>query len=341
MQRMSTIIPQANDRLTGPLLGEPISINELLTSPPEPVEWLVQDLIPAGNLVVFSGRPGDYKTFVELHLAVSIAAGEPVFGHFETTKSSVLIVDEENSKSLLRSRLGSLSADNSLQVHLMIREGVKVNLGRHMLQIKKFVLKHDIKLVCFDSLVRIHSGDENSAVDMSKVFESFRPLLKHGVTILFTHHHRKESAFQSKNASQSLRGSSDILASVDCHLMIERNREESKIKITQNKLRVQEELKPFEVKVVSLEDKISFEYAGEITEVEIKRDLAKPLILKAVENGEKSQQELKLLLKGKIGGNAAMAAIRELVEDGQLIEKSGAKNKKSYIIPGEQNQLFS
>ena len=155
------------------------------------------------------------------------------------------------------------------------------------------------------------------------------------ITVLLIHHHRKESASQNRNISQSLRGSSDILASADCHLMVERNKEEAKVKITQNKLRVQEEMKPFEVKVISLEDKVLFEYVGEISGIEAKRELAKPLILAAVENGEKSQKELREILKGQVGGNAVMAAIRELVEDGEIAEITGAKNRKSYVSFGQ------
>ena len=178
MNKLSNLLPQAEDQILGSVLPPPIAIGELLIAPEEPISWLVHDLIPTGSLVVFSGKSGDYKTFIELHMAISIASGQPVFGHFETMQSSVAIVDEENSTRLLVSRLNKLNAEVEMPIHFWIREGFKVSNARHMSQLRKFAIETGVKLICFDSLIRLHTGDENNAVEMSKVFENFKPLLR-------------------------------------------------------------------------------------------------------------------------------------------------------------------
>jgi hypothetical protein len=79
--------------------------------------------------------------------------------------------------------------------------------------------------------------------------------------IVFIHHHKKEQGFGKKGGSQSVRGSSDIFAALDCHISVERH--EDYLTIYQNKLRVQPQLEPFNVKIVKSEDqKIAFLYDG-------------------------------------------------------------------------------
>lgn len=335
MEIIKDTLAQAEERLIKNPFSKPILIGDLLNSPEEQVPWLVTGLIPAGGLTAFSGMPGDFKTWVELEIAIAVASGKLLFGQFETVQGNVLIIDEENNKNLLRSRLKALSANNELKIYIWVKEGVKADMPSHMVQIIKFVKANDIKLVCFDSLVRIHSKEENDAKQMAQLFAHFNPLLKLGVTVLFTHHHRKNSVGQSKPGSQNMRGSSDILASVDCHLMISRNKDEHKLRISQEKLRVAEELKPFEVNIVSDGEYLSLEYGSPVAEHETRQEEARADILELLEQGAMSQGEIKQLLKGRFGGNSTGKALAALVAEGVIIETVGDKNKKTYELVSE------
>ena len=137
-------------------LPNPITLSELLSTPVEDVEWLVDRLIPVGSLTALSGMPGYFKTWVALHIAKSVSSGESLFGHFDTIKGNVLLVDEEDHKNFLQIRFNTLQVDPGSKIYLWIMEGFKADNASHMDQLKRFVQDHEIKLISFDSLVRIH-----------------------------------------------------------------------------------------------------------------------------------------------------------------------------------------
>ncbi len=63
-------------------------------------------------------------------------------------------------------------------------------------------------MIVFDSLVRFHEADENSAKQMAEVFGKLRSIAEVGATAFLIHH-------QGKSRTSLYRGSSDILAGVD------------------------------------------------------------------------------------------------------------------------------
>jgi hypothetical protein len=63
-------------------------------------------------------------------------------------------------------------------------------------------------VLIFDSMIRFHSADENSATQMAPVMAALRSLATAGASIVVLHH-------KSKSETSSYRGSSDILAGAD------------------------------------------------------------------------------------------------------------------------------
>ena len=171
---------------------------------------------------------------------------------------------------------------------------------------------------------------------MAQVFDNFLSLRKNGVSILFTHHHRKPGVQQSRDAGHSLRGSSDILASLDSHLMVDPNKEGTKLRITQNKMRVAEKLEPFEITIVKSDGRLQFEY-DDVVDTEHKKDNAKADILEILEHGPLSTQQIKEELNGRVGVNSIGDALKELVVEQRLGVKVGQKNKKTYTLMEEPN----
>ena len=70
----------------------------------EPVDWLVEGLIPRGSFVLLLAPPGSYKTFFALNLAKCLAQGEPFLGR-DLEAGSVTYIDRENPRSVISSRL--------------------------------------------------------------------------------------------------------------------------------------------------------------------------------------------------------------------------------------------
>ncbi len=288
-------------------------------------------------MVILSGEPGSYKTWLLLHIALCVAAGKPVFGQFATTQGPVLIIDEENRHALLQDRLKRLGADQQLPITFSIKSGF--SLESRFAQLLQCVVIYGIKLVMLDSFVRMHERDENDAKQMSSVFKLLSSLQAAGAAVLMTHHHRKDYGGGARK-SQSLRGSSDILAALDSHLSIER-KGSGQIEITQTKLRDREEVEAFGLTITNVDDtSTTIEFIGSI--LKKKQDEAKariPALL--VDRGEMARADLVAELKDVAGGNAVANAIKELLTEQKIIERVGEKNKKFYSAQSLDSSLVS
>lgn len=71
--------------------------SDMLTKSDAPPQWLVQDFLYQGSLVVLAGDPGVGKSVLGYTAAIAISAGLPLLGLL-TTPSRVLYFDEENSE---------------------------------------------------------------------------------------------------------------------------------------------------------------------------------------------------------------------------------------------------
>jgi AAA domain len=224
-------------------------------------EYIVSRLIPESSITIFSGYSRSFKTYVLLQTAISIASGTPLFGQFQTYKSGVLMIDEENGERLLQKRLNQLGASSDLPIYFTPKQGfflddISIN------NVIDSCISNDIKLVIIDSLIRVHGSDENSAREMAKVFRQLRKFTEQGISVLVTQHNRKQGAFNG-GAGNEMRGSGDILAAVDSHIGITR-KEKWYLYFDQTKQRYDIELDPFQVKVEASETTFSFEYLGTV-----------------------------------------------------------------------------
>lgn len=82
----------------------------LLDAEEEPLPvWLVTNLLPAREPVLFAGEGGSMKTTILLHLAVAVAAGGLVFGLHPVVAGSVLIVSGEDSLGVIQNRVRAIA----------------------------------------------------------------------------------------------------------------------------------------------------------------------------------------------------------------------------------------
>ncbi|OGZ66323.1 MAG: hypothetical protein A3C50_01255 [Candidatus Staskawiczbacteria bacterium RIFCSPHIGHO2_02_FULL_43_16] len=239
------------DSSAKPVNFTPFTLTDLYKEEFPPGRWVIQDLIPLGTITALTGDSNTYKTFLTQSMAASIASGIPFLGHFPTTPGKVLIVDEENHRRQVQERFKDLGINATLDIIFLSLEGVKVDNEEHIEKLKEIIEKEKPVLVIFDSLVRLHGGEENSATEMSATFSGMKKLICDDLAILFIHHHRKPQGFAKKSSSQSIRGSSDILAAVDAHLAVDRK--DTDFTISQTKMRLQPEIKPFKASLVPTE----------------------------------------------------------------------------------------
>src|SRR3989344_5389393 len=157
---------------------------------------------------------------------------------------------------------------------------------------------------------------------MSLVMAQFSQLNKEGVSILFTHHHRKQVAGSFSHSSQSLRGSSDILAAVDCHLTVEKSRDEETLIVRQEKLRTAPAIEPFRIAISKIDNGLRFTYLGPQGSKKPKKEDAKEMIVGSLSEQKhlfREDIQSKLTGSGIAGKQATDEAIKDLLED-RIIE---------------------
>lgn len=308
----------------------PLDLAALMAKEFPAVEWLVESLIPSGCTVAISGDPASNKTWLILHLATQVALGQVVFDKFSTDQGGVLIVDEESGARLLQNRFKMLTVPPELPIHFLTLTGFKLaeeSVGKLITKAEEL----GVKLVIFDALVRIHNADENDAVKMAGVFHHLKQLNKAGIAVVFTHHNRK-SGVNKFSSSQEMRGSSDILASVDIHLAVKKDGDVMIIDQTKNRLDAQ--LRPFKVNIIKEEDGWSFDYAGEIDEAVTVKTSFQTAIREILASADSPIWKHELFrmaaVSGVVGGYGSFkVAVSEMVKKDppELFERKGERNK--------------
>ena len=288
------------------------------------VPWLIHNLISENSIVFLSGAPGQYKTWIGLHLALSAAKGQPAFGSFKCAQPmGVMVIDEENSDRRLQARLKLMAKE--WKIPLFFRIGERLNLEDGEEAIKELIsdcLALNVRLAVFDSFVRFFPHlDENSAKDTNKAYQQIRKINDAGIATLFIHHNRKQGIIKVKPSdtlgiAETMRGSSDILAMCDAHMAIvpvERNM----VAIVQTKQREDEIVEPFKVEIRGNEDRTSLEfvYAGKFDEDENKQVKCTEACMMEISNhsGEKFDVEhFTGLFYGLFGESMIRKSLRSL-----------------------------
>lgn len=336
-REFESIVKEEKSKLERTTMKEaftPISLNELFSKKFPKNKWVVEKIIPLEGITIISAAPASYKTWLLLKMAIAISKGESLFGQFKCKQNNVLIIDEENHMRLLRDRMTALGAKNNLAIHFMSQKGFLVSNKEIFEIVIELCKERNIGVIFIDSLVRINEADENSASEMSKVFREIKKFCQNGITVIVTHHDKKEGGRIKLSAQNKLRGSGDIQASVDCHLAITRDENNrNRITIKQAKLRDDPEIEPFTLEVSENDaGKTDFvylgSYSGKISQKELAMRFVK-LILK--ENKcEMTISEIKTKINKQhgIGEKNTADAIKELADKKVVTVRKGEKNAK-------------
>ena len=179
--------------------------------PQPPLEWVVENLIPACSVGMLVGAPGSKKTYSLLDLAVKASTSQDWLG-FKTTQSNVLILDEESGPNRIKRRLSGIirahSGDASLPIHFTSLAHLDLRKPSDLGTITQLIQNHHAKLVILDALADFMlGGDENAVQDVQPVFQNLRLIAEvNQCAIIVIHHVNKNGGY---------RGSSAILGAVD------------------------------------------------------------------------------------------------------------------------------
>jgi len=315
-----------------------ISIKELFTKEQKLHSFLIKKLLP-NKLNVMSGQPGAGKSWIMLEMAKAVATGSKLFEKYETVQGAVMIVDGESGEQELKKRMLQMGFDKDLPIYVISEQGIKLDNPETLKFLHSKAKELDIKFIIFDPFSAMHSKTENNAEDMQIVMESMASFTNQGITVLFLHHHRKESSFSPSSMSQNLRGSSVILSRVDSQTVIINKGDQgttTRIRYSQEKLRNGKREKTFELFLDEDETGIYLKHAGEIEVENSKMDTAIDVIPKILKDEGKTKEEIcQLLKKEDIQERTASMALRKL-EKARTIQKTRRGKKNFYTVAQEE-----
>jgi len=196
----------------------------------EEMNWYVKGYIPEKSIVMWGGKRASFKSWSALHLAVALASGMPLFNKFETTKVSVLYIDEENGIETLKDRISKIKQGMGITESLenlgyVSFEGIKLDRIEWRDKINNFLTDHNPCVIIVDSFRRIISTEENDATEVNKVFtELIRPIIQeHNCTWILIHHLRKGVGGKApEDIMDELRGSSELTNYADIVIIFTR-----------------------------------------------------------------------------------------------------------------------
>ncbi len=207
-------------------------IPDVMTMAAPRIEWVVEGIIPRASVTLLAGEPGSYKSWLALTLLrASVAGGR--FLERECAALNVLYLDRENPLAVVRERLAILGVESLGSTRIWggwLTDAPPAIGDARLLEIAR----ERQPLLLFDSLIRFHSADENSATEMAEVMKNLRALANVGATVVALHH-------KSKAEGSHYRGSSDIAGGVDTAFSVSRDRQAGILKLECFKSRFVEE----------------------------------------------------------------------------------------------------
>lgn len=305
------------------LLTEPL--DRLLNEQFPPEVWIVDKLIPDEAVTILAGFPGSFKTWLYMYIAVKVAKGQPVFGQYKTKHTNVLVFDEESGRRRLQNRFRQLGAPEDNSIHLMSRAGYKMN-QLYANAIAQKAREVGAGLIVFDSFTRFNAdSDENTSGDMAKLMDFYRQLADAGFAVLILHHNRKDNA-GNFNAGQAMRGSTEIMAAVDCQIAVSRTGQSEIVKLEQTKNRDTWESAPIKLRFQL--NAREFEFVGtDKTTAEIEAELHSSLLELVKNNPGLAQGSLTALAKAsgiKVGDKKIISILEELERLEKITIKPGS-----------------
>jgi len=170
------------------------------------VDWAVDGIIPRYAVTLIAGESGHFKSWLAFLMGGRVASGGRYLGR-ACQKMPVVYFDRENPAAVVRERAEILGLSGLADLKYWGGWLEEQAPGLGDFRLLEFAREHK-PLMIFDSLIRFHEGEENSASEMARVMGDLRQLANAGATPVPLHH-------RSKSETSIYRGSSDIKAGID------------------------------------------------------------------------------------------------------------------------------
>jgi RecA-family ATPase len=214
-----------------------ISAGSLLASPPQARNWLIKDFLPSRVVAALIAAGGTGKSYLAMHIAISVASGSSLFGKFIPIKpAKVVFISGEDDSTEIQRRLHAVMHGMPVQ----LKTSVNINLNfidladafelftqkpasgevqitdvpAKLVQAIKQVAGDSVDLIIVDPVSRFRGGEENAASDTTRFVQSLQYLRDQlGATVLALHHVNK-GAKTNGTSQNNARGSSAFIDGV-------------------------------------------------------------------------------------------------------------------------------
>jgi len=187
-----------------------ITFDELLDIEIQELEWLIPELLPAGEMVILGGSPKSGKTLMAVDAAFAIATGEDDFLGLRPQQGKVLLISNDENQRSTKSKLlkrGFRKGDN-LQIIF------DWNISR-LYELERVLDNFRPDVVIIDSLKSITSHNsqisENSAEFANSLYLLKNLFNRYHTSSILIHHTNKNKDAMGVN---KLRGSTAIAGAV-------------------------------------------------------------------------------------------------------------------------------
>jgi hypothetical protein len=201
---------------------ETMDAETLMTTPMEPLKFIVSGLLPEG-LHVLAGSPKIGKSWLALWICLQVAKGEKVWG-FETLRSKVLYLCLEDSFVRIQSRLFEITDEAPSTLHFAIMSDA---IGHDLEnQIESFIKEHPgTGLIVIDTLQKVRKTVSANVNPYASDYDDINALKqisdRHHLAILLVHHLRKTGDADPLNM---ISGTSGIAGGADTNFVLQKDK---------------------------------------------------------------------------------------------------------------------
>jgi len=218
--------------------GEYVTIdgNQLLRTELPDIDWIIDDMIPAGDLISIAGPSGVGKTrYISLLIACLLTGRTDLMGLPAANKpiSTLYFANEEKGEDLQRRIKAAMHANGLVggrrswvrgkdagRIRFLTQDqGMLVPNLELLDQIVDKVKRDEIELVIFDPFNTLGGEEENSAASVDQIISCFQYIAQHtGAAVMFIHHtpkDRSEAPDALSGDSNAWRGSGAIFSALD------------------------------------------------------------------------------------------------------------------------------
>lgn len=218
--------------------GEYVTIdgNYLLQTELPDIDWIIDDMIPSGDLISIAGPSGVGKTrYIALLIACLLTGRTDLMGLPAANRpiSTLYFANEEKGEDLQRRIKAAMHANGLVGGRKSWVRGKDAGRVRFLTQVDgtlapnlelldgivEKVKRDEIELVIFDPFNTLGGEEENSAASVDQIISCFQYIAQHtGAAVMFIHHtpkDRTEAPDALSGDSNAWRGSGAIFSALD------------------------------------------------------------------------------------------------------------------------------